>query len=64
MEWQTIRVFRTVPGDHLLEDAWIANPERYGCVTSLANHLAVADTGVRISDIWDTLSLSQSGRRP
>lgn len=91
-EWQEMRVFRTVLGDHLLvradgcwqhlnartlepwlepddaaltrllEDAFIANPARYGRVMSQENDLATTDTGVRITINWDTLSLLQSGR--
>ncbi|MDO8908143.1 MAG: hypothetical protein Q7W55_06555 [Pseudohongiella sp.] len=91
-EWEEMRVFRTVLGNHLivreagrwqhlnadtlipwaqpdasemqrlLEDAFNANPTRYGRVLAMENNLALTDTGVQISINWDTMSLYQTGR--
>jgi hypothetical protein len=84
--WQEMRFFRTVLGDHLivreeddwqhldgytldpmpqpeapdlqrlLEDAFTANPQRYGRVLSIDNNIATTDTGVEIHINWDSLS--------
>jgi hypothetical protein len=90
--WQEMRFFRTVLGDHLivreddgwqhldgytldpmpqpnasdlqrlLEDAFTANPQRYGRVIGIDNYTATTDTGVEILINWDSLSLTQTGR--
>jgi hypothetical protein len=90
--WQEMRFFRTVLGDHLivrenggwqhldgytldpwpqpgaddlrvlLQDAFTANPSRYGRVLSIENNTAKTDTGVDISINWDSLSFIQTGR--
>jgi hypothetical protein len=90
--WQEMRYFRTVLGDHLmvraddrwqhldantldskpqpgaeqlqllLEDAFTANPSRYGRVLSIDDNNATTDTGVQIHINWDSLSLTQTGR--
>lgn len=90
--WQEMRFFRTVLGDHLivrenggwqhldgytldpwpkpgaddlrvlLQDAFTANPNRYGRVLSIDNNTATTDTGVNIGINWDSLSFTQTGR--
>jgi hypothetical protein len=91
-QWEELRFFRTVLGDHLLvresgrwlhldaetllpwqqpiaadlqkllEDAFRANPARYGRVLSIDDNTAVTDTGVHITFDWDSMSLYQTGR--
>jgi hypothetical protein len=46
----------------LLEDAFSANPARYGHVATLDGNLATTTTGVTVNIDWNTLSLSQQGR--
>lgn len=46
----------------LLEDAFSANPARYGHVTSVAGNVATTDTGVRVTISWTRLALSQRGK--
>lgn len=45
----------------LLEDAFSANPARYGHVTSTAGSVATTDTGVRVTISWPRLALTQRG---
>jgi hypothetical protein len=91
-QWEELRFFRTVLGDHLLvresgrwrhldaatlktweqpgvadlqkllEDAFRANPVRYGRVLSIDDVKALTDTGVQITIDWDAMSLYQTGR--
>lgn len=46
----------------LLEDAFSANPSRYGHIQTIENNTAVTDTGVQITINWDVMSLYQTGR--
>jgi hypothetical protein len=46
----------------LLEDAFSANPTRYGHVVTLDGKLATTTTGVTVNIDWNTLGLSQQGR--
>lgn len=46
----------------LLEDAFSANPSRYGRIQTIENNTAVTDTGVQITINWDVMSLYQTGR--
>jgi hypothetical protein len=46
----------------LLEDAFSANPARYGRVTSIAGSVASTDTGVRVTISWPRLALAQRGK--
>jgi hypothetical protein len=46
----------------LVEDAFAANPQRYGHVAALDPELITTDTGVRITWNWDSMSLDQEGR--
>ncbi|MDP2286492.1 MAG: hypothetical protein Q8L06_20345 [Pseudohongiella sp.] len=46
----------------LLEDAFSANPSRYGRIQTIENNIAVTDTGVQITINWDVMSLYQTGR--
>lgn len=45
----------------LLDDAFTANPARYGRVTTIADNVATTTTGVRVTIGWSRLSLSQRG---
>ncbi len=46
----------------LLEDAFSANPRRYGNVVKVAGDTVSTDTGVEVTVDWDRLSLQQRGR--
>ncbi|HWK54421.1 MAG TPA: hypothetical protein VNR18_08630 [Hyphomicrobiales bacterium] len=46
----------------LLEDAFTANPQRYGHVTGWDGNRATTSTGATVDVNWDTLTLSQQGR--
>ena len=46
----------------LLEDAFRANPLRYGSVASLSGLTARTTTGVEVTLDWDGMSLRQQGR--
>jgi hypothetical protein len=56
---------RPAPGEpdlrRLLEDAFTANPSRYGHIVSVADTVATSDTGVRVTLNWNRLALSQRG---
>jgi hypothetical protein len=45
----------------LLEDAFAANPQRYGRIMSLEGARATTDTGATITLDWNRLALSQRG---
>jgi len=45
----------------LLNDAFTANPQRYGKVARVEGTTAITDTGVTITMDWSRLSLSQKG---
>ena len=45
----------------LLEDAFTANPGRYGKVVSVEGNQITTDTGIRIKLDWQRLSLDQRG---
>src|SRR4029079_9972507 len=46
----------------LLEDAFTANPGRYGRVTRIVDRDARTSTGVDVTLDWDRLTLQQRGR--
>jgi hypothetical protein len=46
----------------LLEDAFNANPTRYGHVATLEGDVATTTTGVTVNIDWNTLSFTQQGR--
>lgn len=46
----------------LLKDAFLANPARYGTVTSIVGDTARTDTGVEVVLDWNTLRLQQRGK--
>ena len=46
----------------LLTDAFTANPQRYGEISSISGDTASTNTGVEISMDWNHLSLHQSGK--
>jgi len=69
-EWQHLNALTgdtwPLPGTSeltlLLEDAFNANPDRYGSIVAIQGNSATTDTGVRLLVNWDTLSISQNGR--
>jgi hypothetical protein len=46
----------------LLKDAFTANPQRYGDISSISGHTAQTNTGVEIILDWDRLSFQQRGK--
>jgi hypothetical protein len=46
----------------LINDAFTANPERYGRIVSIDGPVATTDTGVRATVSWNRLSISQRGK--
>lgn len=46
----------------LLQDAFAANPRRYGHISKVSGDTASTDTGVEVTVDWDRLSLRQKGR--
>jgi len=46
----------------LLKDAFTANPQRYGDISSISGHTATTSTGVEITLDWDRLSFQQRGK--
>jgi hypothetical protein len=58
-------VERLIPTDEtvraLIEDAFAANPQRYGRITSLEGSRATTDTGATITLDWNRLALVQRG---
>jgi hypothetical protein len=57
---------RPAPSDadirRLVQDAFTANPERYGQITTVEGTRVTTDTGVRATLDWNRLTLSQRGR--
>lgn len=57
---------RSVPTEDeinlLLTDAFTANPQRYGEISSISGDTARTNTGIEISMDWNQLSLQQSGK--
>src|ERR1043166_3205354 len=45
----------------LLQDAFAANPRRYGNVSKVSGDTAITDTGVEVTLDWDRMSLQQRG---
>lgn len=45
----------------LLEDAFSANPKRYGTVASMSEDAVTTTTGVRVTIDWDRMTLFQRG---
>lgn len=56
---------RELPGKDglklLLDDAISVNPARYGRILSIADRVALTDTGIEIKLDWNSLSLQQKG---
>lgn len=46
----------------LIEDAFTANPSRYGQIASVNGNTVVTTTGVEVTLYWNTMSLQQKGR--
>ncbi|HUR21459.1 MAG TPA: hypothetical protein VMZ90_11660 [Vicinamibacterales bacterium] len=46
----------------LVNDAFTANPARYGRITGVAGNLVTTDTGVEVTLDWNRVSLQQKGR--
>jgi len=46
----------------LLKDAFTANAQRYGDISSISGHTATTSTGVEINLDWDRLSFQQRGK--
>jgi len=46
----------------LLQDAFTANPDRYGKIVKLVDRTATTDTGVEVVLDWNRMSLQQYGR--
>lgn len=57
---------RSLPGERdvklLLEDAFLANPSRYGKVSRVSGDNAWTDTGVEVNIDWNRMSLQQKGK--
>ena len=55
-----------IPGDEkmmqLLQDAFTANPDRYGKIVKLVDRTVTTNTGVEVVLDWDALTLQQKGR--
>jgi len=55
-----------IPGEEgllrLLQDAFTANPDRYGKIVRLVDRTAITNTGVEVVLDWDRLSLQQKGK--
>jgi len=55
-----------IPGEdevrRLLQDAFTANPTRYGKIVALEGRTATTDTGVEVVLDWNRLTLQQHGR--
>jgi hypothetical protein len=45
----------------LLKDAFSADPQRYGNISTIAGNTATTDTGVKVSIDWNSMSLQQRG---
>ena len=46
----------------LLQDAFTANPQRYGQIASIDGNTVKTNTGVMVTIDWNTMSLQQTGR--
>jgi hypothetical protein len=46
----------------LLKDAFTANPQRYGNISSISGNTAKTNTGVEVTVDWNNLSLQQRGK--
>ena len=55
-----------IPGEEgllrLLQDAFTANPDRYGKIVRLVDRTAITNTDVEVVLDWDRLSLQQKGK--
>ena len=67
-EWQQLDVESRQPRDpslkdvqRLMEDAFLANPQRYGVIDSLDGLQAITSTNVKVTLNWQQLSFIQRG---